>query len=579
MYYKLLSNRKLLLSVFFYLLLCIFHQEATAQRVLPTPTGPQLRWQEKELLMFIHFAPNTWTGLSQDDNSLPLSRINPDKLDTDQWCEVAKSFGAKMIVFVAKHSGGFCWWQTNTTEYGVRNIPWMSGKGDLLADLSKSCDKFGLDLGVYIYPGDKTWGAGLGSGGKTKDPSKQEGYNKVFRQQLTEVLTKYKTMKEVWFDGSCGIKIDDILEKHASDAVIFQGPQATIRWVGNERGIAPYPNWYTVSNSDLLTGTSHALHSDPDGDAYAPLEVDVPFLMTPKNHKWFWAPDTEDMILTVPKLMDIYYKSIGRGSVLLLNATPDTTGVIPASHVKIYEAFGNEIQRRFEKPIKSVSGKGEEFIIDLGKPETVNHAVIQEDIAHGQRVRKYVLEGSQKGDWVSIKEGSSIGNRRIEEFSTVNFSKIRLRVTDAAALPIIKNFALYHVGNMPNRKEEPDAWNFSWAVGGWDNQTFGSEWQDFKLDLTPYLMEKVGQFELKFQYISHDREHKDWGLEFEDWEIEMYGNKNSDEVKKIGKETFLINYSQHTTKENTSPVIFRVKIRSKPGKSIGNIELCSIDFK
>ena len=133
-----------------------------SQEMIQVPSEPQKRWQNYERIMFIHFAPNTWTGLGQDDNSLPLSRINPTKLNTDQWCRVAKSWGAKMIVFVAKHTGGFCWWQTTTTDYGARNIPWKNGKGDVMAELSKSCDKYGLDLGVYIYPGDKTWGCRVG---------------------------------------------------------------------------------------------------------------------------------------------------------------------------------------------------------------------------------------------------------------------------------------------------------------------------------------------------------------------------------------------------------------------------------
>ena len=556
-----------------------------SQAMIPVPSAPQVKWHNYERIMFLHFAPNTWTGLSQDDNSLPLSRINPDQLNTDQWCQVAKSWGAKMIVFVAKHSGGFCWWQTNTTEYGVRNTPWKNGKGDVLAELSKSCGKYGLDLGVYIYPGDKSWGAGLGSGGRTKDPARQEAYNKVFRQQLTEVLSKYKPMKEVWFDGSCVIDISDILKKYAGDAVIFQGPQATIRWVGNERGIAPYPNWYTVKQSDLKTGTSHALHSDPDGDAYAPIEVDVPFLMTPKSYKWFWAPNTDNMVLSVPDLMDIYSKSVGRGSVLLLNATPDTTGLIPKSHVARYTAFGKEIARRFGKPAASGSGQGNVLEIDLKKPITVNCAVIQENILQGQRVRKFVLEGFSNGQWTTIKEGSSIGSKRIEEFPSISISKVRLRITEAVATPVIQNFALFNIeqSRQSSNPEFSGSQNTAATLGGWNNQTFTTDWQDFSLDLTPYLVEKVGQFELKFQLITHDRDFDKaasggYGLEFKDWKVDLDGAANPDAIKKTGDAIFLINNSQHITKESTSKVIFKTQIRTKPGRSVGTIELKMMDL-
>ncbi|MBW8334573.1 MAG: alpha-L-fucosidase, partial [Prolixibacteraceae bacterium] len=552
------------------------------QDMVPVPSVAQIRWQNYERIMFLHFAPNTWTGLEQDDISLPLSRINPDNLNTDQWCQVAKSWGAKIIIFVSKHSGGFCWWQTNTTDYSVKNIPWKNGKGDVLAELSKSCDKYGLDLGVYIYPGDKNLGAG--GGGRTKDPAKQESYNKVFRQQLTEVLSKYKPMKEVWFDGSCAINIQDILEKYASDAVIFQGPQANIRWVGNEIGIAPYPNWYTLRSSDLKTGNATALHSDPNGDAYAPVEVDEPFLTSPKMYKWFWAPNTDSLLFSVAGLMNIYYKSVGRGSVLNLNATPDTTGLIPDTHAKLYSSFGKELSRRFDKPIASVSGKGNVLYIDLHKSKTVNCAVIQEDILKGQRVRKFVLEGFSNGHWKAIKEGSSLGSKRLEEFVPIKISKARLRITDAIATPFIQNLALYNVEQSDKKGFNERVENKVVTISGWDKQTFSTDWQNLSIDLTPYLIEKVGQFELKFQYITHDWDFDKLGsggsgLEFDDWKIEIDDDANPDALKKSGEGIFLINNTQHLSKETTSKIIFKTQIRTRPGKSAGSIDLKMIGLE
>lgn len=553
------------------------------QRMIPLPSGPQAHWQKNERLMFIHFAPNTWTGLSQDDNSLPMDRIDPSKLDTDQWCKVAKSWGATMIVFVAKHSGGFCWWQTNTTDYGVKNIPWKDGKGDLLEELSRSSDKYGLELGVYIYPGDKTWGAGLGSGGRTEDPSKQKAYNKVFRQQLTEVLSRYKPMKEVWFDGSCVIDIADILEEHASDAVIFQGPQATIRWVGNERGIAPYPNWYTLDNMDLATGQATALSSDPEGEAYAPVEVDVPFLMNDRSYHWFWAPNTDNKLLSIADLMDVYKKSVGRGSTLLLNATPDTTGLIPKSHVKRYKAFGKEISRRFDKPIASVSGEKNVIEIDLKKRVDINSAILQEDVSKGQRVRAFAIEGYSNGLWKTIREGTSVGSKRIEEFPTISVSKVRLRMTEAIATPAIVNFSIFNIEKLPeDTKREPD--NEAVTLGGWDNRTYTNEWEQLSIDLTPYLVDKVGQFELNFRYITHDRgyEKKEtggYGLVFKDWKIEINDVPNSEAIKKKSDRIFLINNSQHFTNTEEVKVEFKTQIRSKPGGSVGTIELKMIDFE
>lgn len=138
---------------------------------LATPSPQQYAWQEQERIMFIHFGMATWQGREYDNFSTALSRINPTGINTDDWCKAAQSFGAKQIIFVAKHVGGFCWWPTGTTDYNVSNTPWKQGKGDLVAEVAASCKKYGLKLGLYLYPGDDKWGAGLGSGGRTEDPS------------------------------------------------------------------------------------------------------------------------------------------------------------------------------------------------------------------------------------------------------------------------------------------------------------------------------------------------------------------------------------------------------------------------
>ena len=253
-------------------------------KIIPLPSPQQLAWQHKECIMFVHYGPAAWQGNEYDNFSTPLNNINPTKLNTDQWCQVAQSWGAKTIIFVAKHVGGFCWWQTQTSDYGVRNIPWRDGHGDVLKDLSRSCNKYGLDLGIYLYPGDEHWGSGVGGGGITKDPKMQETYNAVFRQQLTEVLSRYGDIKEVWFDGNCQIEVGDILKKYAPNAVVFQGKSASLRWVGNEDGCAPDPNWYTLDCQDLRTGVATSLHSDVNANCYAPVEIDVPFLNN-RGHK------------------------------------------------------------------------------------------------------------------------------------------------------------------------------------------------------------------------------------------------------------------------------------------------------
>jgi len=416
-----------------------------------------------ELQMFVCLDPCTWQNREYDNHSTPLSAINPAKLDTDQWCRAAKSFGAKQILFVAKHTGGFCWWQTDTSAYSVKSTPWKGGKGDVLAELSQSCRKGGLKLGIYVYPGDDQWGAAIGSGGRTSDPAKQEAYNRIFRRQMTEVLSRYGDISEVWFDGSCVIEVGDILKKHAPRAMVFQGPYTTLRWVGNEAGVAPYPAWQTVKRADAVTGIATAAHSDPDGEVWLPMECDTTLL----DHKWFWGPNTDPMLKGLDQLMDIYHQSVGRGCVLLLNSTPDTTGLIPESHLKRYEEFGREIARRFGKPLAETHGEGDTVELDLGRPTAINHAITMEDIREGQRVRAYRLEGLAGGTWKTlVRGGMSIGHKQIDAFPRTEVSRVRLVVTKSAAKPLIRRLAVFNVEGVNMRQPLVDAyWPFDEGHG------------------------------------------------------------------------------------------------------------------
>lgn len=392
--------------------------------------------------MFVCLDPCTWQGREYDNHSTPLSQINPAQLDTDQWCQAAELWGAKQILFVAKHTGGFCWWQTETTSYGIKETPWRGGKGDVLAELSASCRRRGMNLGVYVYPGDDTWDAPMGSGGRTKDPTKQEAYNRIFRQQLTEVLTRYGKITEVWFDGSCVIDVSDILQQHAADAVVFQGPQATIRWAGTESGRLPYPAWNSLKSRDLRTGVSTAAHGDPEGDAWAPLEADT----TLYDHHWFWSADNENKRKRLEDLMAIYYQSVGRGGVLLLNSTPNTDGLIPEGDLKLYAAFGQEIARRFGRPVAEVKAqRGAGLELALPRPTRVNHAIIMEDYREGERIRAYVVEGWIDGQWQELSQGTAVGRMKIDRFRPSQVSRVRLRVTKCAAEPLIHRLAVFSV--------------------------------------------------------------------------------------------------------------------------------------
>ncbi|MDD2953932.1 MAG: alpha-L-fucosidase [Parabacteroides sp.] len=568
----LLLRRGGVLSVFL-----VFSVTLLFAQDIPLPSVAQLEWQQKERIMFVHFGPAAFQAREYDDWSSDINEMYLSKLDTDQWCQVAKSWGAKMIVFVAKHCGGFCWWQTKTSDYGVAQIPWKSGKGDVMKELSASCKKYGLDMGVYVYPGDEHWGAGIGSGGITKDPSKQEAYNKVYRQQLTELLSRYGTIKEVWFDGNCHIPVKDILKEHAPDAVYFQGKSATLRWVGNEDGYAPDPNWYTLSKEDGASGTATSLHSDVNGEAYLPVEIDVPLLKN-GGHKWFWAPGTDSLIMTKQQLMDIYYKSVGRGSVLLLNSTPDTTGLIPASHVTVYKAFGKEIERRFAKPLKSMAANGRDLQISFRQPTFVNHLVLQEDLKMGQRVLSYIAEGSLDGKtWTTLIEGTSVGQKKIDRFPSHRVKHVRIRILKSKALPHILNFALYQVKDNDEDVQQQKKEAVS-RVGYWEGNTYDEiHWKELELDLTPY-MNKIGQYDVDFCIQSYDYSNQEpSGLEFKDVELQMYGKQMPEAIELLkNRMTFRINRSQQTLDD--FPTKLKMNIRRRDCKSSGEIQIKRVTY-
>ena len=421
---------------------------AGAHPRLALPTADQLAWQDLEMGMFIHFAPNTWQGVEQDNLSTPLSAINPTLLNTDQWASTAVELGAKYIVFVAKHSGGFCMWQTETTNYGIRNTPWRGGHGDVLADVSASCRKFGLKLGVYVSPRDASLGADVG--GIFKTPAQQQKYNAIYRRQLTEVLSRYGSMVEIWFDGSNVIPVGDILKQYAPHAIIFQGPHATIRWAGNEKGVVPYPAWNSISAADAKTGIATALNGDPNGTVWLPNEVDVSIL----RPNWFWSEKSQRNLLSLDALLDIYYRSIGRGAQLLLNVPPDTIGLIPdADRVRVRQ-FHEEIQRRFSQSLAQTSGSGAVVTLPLPARSRVDTIILEEDCSFGERVRSYKVEARHDGVWVVLGTGTAIGHKRIQPVTPTVADAVRLVAIESAARPQIRRIAAFDTHALP-----PPTWN------------------------------------------------------------------------------------------------------------------------
>jgi alpha-L-fucosidase len=434
--------------------------------------------------MFIHFGPNTWQDREYDDRSTPLDAMRP-AMDTDQWVETAVGMGARYIVMVAKHVGGFCWWQTETTEYSVRNIPWRNGTGDVMADLARSCAARGIQLGVYLSPRDDSMAAG--GSGRCATAEAQAAYDRVYRRQLTELLTQYGPIMELWLDGSSVVPTADIVGRFAPDAMIFQGPDATIRWVGNEDGFAPYPCWNALAAIDADTGVATAVHGDPLGDRWLPVEVDVSL----RRPNWFWSTTNHVNLLSLDELLEIYYRSVGRGAQLLLNVTPDRSGRVPDADVRRLAQFGDAIRTRFERPLAETAGARRVFTLDLGGPRRVDHVLLEERLDTGERVRAWQLEGFDGTRWVPLGDGSAIGHKRIQPVGPVTVTELRLSIPQAVGEPWMRRVAAFDIGAAP-----PATWTDS--VRLWADDVVG-DWSpgEYAIDLSGHIA-SAGTYRLRF---------------------------------------------------------------------------------
>lgn len=409
------------------------------------PTADQAAWQDLELGMFIHFAPNTWSDREDDDLSVAPAKINPEQLNTDEWAAAAAGMGAKYVIFVAKHVGGFCWWPTETTDYSVASAAWRGGKGDVLRDLAASCKKLNLKLGVYLSPADKKHGAE--GGGKCKTDAEQKIYEELYKKQLTEVLSQYGEMCEVWFDGSLIFDVSDIVNKYAPHAAVFQSRKPTIRWVGNEDGVAPNPAWNAVNikNPPSQYGVFTAADGNPEGDFWLPNECDCRIRDT-----WFWNSKNEKSLKSTDALVKIYEQSVGRGAQMLLNMTPDTTGRIPTGDVKRAAEFGAEIARRFGRNLGSTRGNGNIVVLNMNSPAPVDAVSIMENISEGERVREYAVDAYINNDWKEVAKGTAIGHKKIEAFPEVTTAMLRLRVNATHGEPRIRAFAAHRARAVDN---------------------------------------------------------------------------------------------------------------------------------
>ena len=386
------------------------------------PTPNQLRWQRAGFGMFLHFGVNTFNGVEWSDGTLSPRTFDPSACDPAQWVDAAVRAGARYAILTAKHHDGFCLWPTATTDYSVVSSPWRGGQGDVVREFTDACAAAGIGAGLYLSPWDRNAGC-------YADPA---AYDDFYARQLTELCTRYGDLVELWFDGagSEGREYDwdrhmTIVERHQPDAMVFNMGRPTIRWVGNEDGLATDPVLY---ETDETMRSVYATAADGlGGTSYLPPECDVPI-----RANWFWQPGDLDTLKSREHLLSIWYRSVGLGAGLLLNVPPDRRGLLDEHDRTRLLEVSTELARRFESPLPAAVEHLAPGQVTLRWPEPVrlDHLDLREDLGDGQRVRAHeVLDGGRV-----VAAGQTIGVRRVHTFPAVTTRELTLRLTAGARL-------------------------------------------------------------------------------------------------------------------------------------------------
>jgi alpha-L-fucosidase len=457
------------------------------------PTKGQLNWQEMAMYCIIHYGVDTYTnkewGYGDEDPKL----INPSEFSALQIVAAAKAGGFKGVVVVAKHHDGFCLWPTKTTEHNISKSPYKNGEGDILKEYREACDKLGMQLGVYCSPWDRNnpyYGT--------------PEYVKIYREQLKELYTNYGPLFISWHDGANGgdgyyggkrevRKIDRstyygwdttwaITRKLQPGAVLFGDVGPDVRWVGNEEGHAGETCWATYTPhapeegkipSNGFVKDYEGTQGTRNGQHWMPAECDVSL-----RPGWFYHNTQDDGVKSPYTLLDLYYKSVGRGAALDLGLSPDQRGIINEIDVKSLTEFGSLLKQTFALNLakgatltaSNVRGGnkakyGPRFLLDnnrysywatddkittpqllinLHRPKTFNVIRLRENIKLGQRIEAVAVDAFINGKWQQIGVATSIGgNRLIRLTQNITASKLRLRVTASPVAIALSDFGIY----------------------------------------------------------------------------------------------------------------------------------------
>lgn len=467
------------------------------------PTENQLDALRNEFIAFIHFGPNTYTRMEWGSGMEDPEVFDLKTLDTDQWCRAMKDAGMKMVILTVKHHDGFVLWQSRYTNHGIMSTPFRDGKGDILKDLSESCRKYGLKLGVYLSPADlyqienpEGLYGNLSEYTKRTIPREVEGrpfknktqfefvvddYNEYFLNQLFEILTEYGEIHEVWFDGAHPKRKGgqtynytawrELIRTLAPKAVIFG--REDIRWCGNEAGATRDTEWNVVTYEEN-PGTATEFHDMTDRDLgsrevlykanylhYQPAETN-----TSIREGWFYRDDTNQKVRSADDVFDIYERSVGGNSIFLLNIPPNREGKFSPRDVEVLEEVGNRIHQTYGNNLfDGATGPKEvlddnpdtyilldkgEIVITLPAQKTFNRLMLQEAIAtHSERVEKHAVDAWVDNEWKEIATATNIGYKCILRFPEVTTDRIRIRVLESRLTPAISHISAHYYNTRP----------------------------------------------------------------------------------------------------------------------------------
>ena len=413
----------------------------------PTPSPAQLAWQRDELAMFLHFGVNTFTDREWGDGREDEAIFAPTRLDARAWARAARDAGFRAMILTAKHHDGFCLWPTATTTHSVARSPWRGGHGDVVREFTDACRAEGLRAGLYLSPWDR-------NNPRYGDSPR---YNDLYCDQLTELLTRYGRVAEVWFDGANGEgpngrkqvydwpRFFGLVKRLQPDAVIFSDAGPDVRWCGNERGVAGDPNWSTVDPTRVpypgvdAPGVTDALqHGDPAGAVWRPAEVDVSI-----RPGWFYHAADDERVRDAENLLGLYVTSVGRNGKLLLNVPPTRDGVLhPTDVARLLEfrrrrdaLFGEDPAAGARHEWRLTGARTATLELALPRLATVSVGRLAEDIARGQRVARYTLSGAEDGDWRVLSRSTTIGYAKLDRFEPARVRRVRLTIDDAVAAP------------------------------------------------------------------------------------------------------------------------------------------------